>query len=68
MAKELLEEEVREILKEVIGGRTASFNRIILNYENRVFSLSLRLMRNREEAEEASQDAFLKAFSTTKVF
>lgn len=68
MAKELQEDDIREILNGVIGGRTAAFNRIILGYEKQVFSLSLRLLRHREEAEEASQDAFVKAFQQIKSF
>jgi len=68
MANELEEEEIKEILSRVIEGHTASFNRIILMFEKQVFSLSLRLLRNREEAEEASQDAFVKAFQQIKSF
>lgn len=68
MAKELQEEEIKEILKEVIEGHIASFNQIVLGYEQQVFSLAMRILRHREEAEEASQDAFVKAFQQIRSF
>jgi RNA polymerase sigma factor (sigma-70 family) len=68
MAKELQEEEIKEILIKVRSGNTTSFNKIILCYERQVFSLSLRLMKHREEAEEAAQDAFVRAFQQINTF
>jgi RNA polymerase sigma-70 factor (ECF subfamily) len=68
MTKKLEEEDIKEILKKVICGHTNSFNTIILSFEREVFSLSLRLLKNREEAEEASQDAFVRAFQNIRSF
>lgn len=68
MAKELQDKEIKEILNEVVSGNSASFNKIIMCFEKHVFSLSLRLLKHREEAEEVAQDAFVKAFLQVKTF
>ena len=39
-----------------------AFREILRRYERPVFSLVFRILRNREEAEETAQDAFVKAF------
>ncbi|MEI2737215.1 MAG: sigma-70 family RNA polymerase sigma factor [Chitinophagaceae bacterium] len=35
---------------------------LVTRYQNYVFTLSLRIVKNREDAEEVSQDAFIKAY------
>jgi RNA polymerase sigma-70 factor (ECF subfamily) len=41
------------------AGDEAAFERLVRNHEPRVFRLLLRMLGNREEAEDASQEAFL---------
>ena len=43
------------------GSQTALFS-LVKKYEAQVFNLCFRILRNREEAEEVAQDAFLKSF------
>jgi RNA polymerase sigma factor (sigma-70 family) len=51
-----------EILKKVIKGNPNAYSYILKKYESKVFTLAYRILRNREDAEEASQDSFLKCY------
>jgi RNA polymerase sigma-70 factor, ECF subfamily len=53
--------------EETLPGRLAedldgSFEELVRVYQDRLFSFALRLTANREDAEEAAQDAFVKAY------
>lgn len=52
--------DIRQILSE---GSEDALYKLVRRYEKQVFNLCYRVIRNREEAEEAAQDVFLKAFS-----
>ncbi len=49
-------------IAEVIGGNPASFAVLVEKYKQMAFSLSLKITKNREDAEEVAQDAFIKAY------
>lgn len=55
-------------INKVKEGDTNSFAILVDNYKDMVFSLALKIMRNREEAEEVSQDTFIKAFRSLHSF
>lgn len=55
------------ILKSKAGDHT-SFAALILPYEKKMFGLAFRMLKNKEDAEDAVQDAFLKAFSKLDTF
>lgn len=44
------------------AGNHEAFRQLMDRHQDRVFGIALRLMRDREEALEAAQDTFLKAF------
>ena len=44
------------------SGDLASFEELVNRYERRVFRLTMHITQNREDAEDATQDAFLKSF------
>jgi len=50
------------LLERAISGDVSAFEQIILRYERRVFSLAWRLLGRPEDAQDASQDVFLRAF------
>jgi len=50
-------------IKRILGGDTNSFSYFINTYSNAVFTLIVRVVQSREDAEELTQDTFLKAFS-----
>lgn len=55
-------------IEEVLNGNTAAFAVLAKRYQDMVFTIALRIVRNREEAEEVAQDAFVKAFQKLSSF
>jgi RNA polymerase sigma-70 factor (ECF subfamily) len=45
------------------SGDTAAFEELVNRYERKIFRLTMNITRNREDAEDAMQDAFMKAFA-----
>ncbi len=43
-------------------GDTVAFNRLVLKWEKKVYNIAVRMLQNREEAAEATQEVFLLAF------
>ena len=64
MEKKTDEYYIREILK----GDSGSFSQLVERYKHLAFSLSLKLLSHREDAEEAAQDAFIKAYNSLSSF
>ncbi len=52
----------------VVEGDTEAFGLLVNKYKDLVFSLALRMVRHREEAEEVAQDVFLKIFRALPKF
>lgn len=52
----------------IINGDTTAFNVLVDRYKDLVFTLTLRMLKNREEAEEVSQDTFIKAYKSLNRF
>jgi len=52
----------------IINGDTNAFNVLVERYKDLVFTLSLRMLKNREEAEEVSQDTFIKVYKSLNKF
>lgn len=50
------------IINQVINGDTNAFAVLVDRYKDLVFTLAMRMLKNREEAEEVSQDTFVKSF------
>ena len=55
-------------ITKVINGDTNAFAYLVDNYKNMVYSLAFKMTKNREEAEEISQDTFIKAFKNLEKF
>jgi len=55
-------------INKVIEGDANAFAYLVDKYKNLVFTLVYRLLKNKEEAEEVSQDAFIKAFNSLSRF
>lgn len=52
----------------VIDGDTNAFSVLVNRYKDLVFTLSLRMLKNREEAEEVAQDTFVKTYKSLHKF
>jgi len=57
-----------EIINRVLSGNTRSFAGLVERHQDKAMTLAMRMLRNREEAEDAVQDAFVKAFSALDKF
>jgi RNA polymerase sigma-70 factor (ECF subfamily) len=57
-----------EIISFVLNGNQGAYAQLVDRYQNYVFTLVLRLVKSREDAEELAQDAFVKAFKYLKDF
>jgi RNA polymerase sigma-70 factor (ECF subfamily) len=55
-------------IAEVLKGNTESFSTLVDKYKHLAYSLAMKITKNREEAEEAAQDAFLKAYKSLGSF
>src|SRR5258708_4344791 len=49
-------------------GDTGAFEELVNRYEAKIFRLTMNITRNREDAEDAMQDAFLKSYAHLKNF
>ena len=56
------------IIRQVLNGNRNAYALLVDKYKDRVFSLALGIVHNRELAEEIAQDAFVKAFSSLRKF
>ena len=56
------------IINQIIEGDTNAFSVLVDRYKDLVFTLALRMVKNREEAEEVSQDTFIKVFKSLHKF
>ncbi len=52
----------QEIIQQVRGGDQQAYASLVSRYQNFVFSIVLRYLPNREDAEELAQDVFVKAY------
>ena len=63
----MLKEETH-IIQRILNGETGQFEYFLQQYEQQVFSLIARIVCNQEDAEELTQDTFLKAFQHLSSF
>jgi RNA polymerase sigma-70 factor (ECF subfamily) len=49
-------------------GDLSAFSELVSRYERKIFRLTMNITRNREDAEDAMQDAFLKSYAHLKDF
>lgn len=49
-------------IDKVLAGQSASYAFLIERYKNMVFTIAMKIVRNREDAEEVAQDCFIKAY------
>ncbi len=52
------------LIDKTLNGDTRAFGELVERYQAFVFTIALRIVKVREEAEEVAQDAFIKAFQS----
>jgi RNA polymerase sigma-70 factor (ECF subfamily) len=55
-------------IEKVLNGDTAAYSILVEKHKNLVFSIALKILNSREDAEEIAQDAFVKAFHSLRTF
>lgn len=58
----------RELVERAQRGETAAFGELVRVHQASVFNVCLRLMSERAEAEDAAQEAFIRAYGRLKTF
>jgi RNA polymerase sigma-70 factor (ECF subfamily) len=57
-----------EIIQRVRGGAKHHFALLVDRYKDRAMTLAVRMLKSREDAEEAIQDAFVRAYNAIEKF
>lgn len=52
----------------ILNSDSREFAKLVDNYKGLVFTIAIRMLKNREEAEEVSQDAFIKVYKSLQHF
>ena len=60
--------EDMDIIARVLNGDHQSYSILVERYRNYVFTITLRYVKGREDAEEVSQDVFVKAYRSLADF
>lgn len=57
-----------QIINAIKNGDTNAYSKLVDRYKDLVFTLAIRMLKNREEAEEVAQDTFIKVFKSLDNF
>lgn len=68
MPSQAEERDEAAMIEEVLGGQTETFHELIRPYERSVYLMALSLLKNEAEAEDAAQEAFIKAYRNLSRF
>lgn len=58
----------QQLVAAVLEGNQGAFRQLVERYKDYVFTVCFRVLQQREEAEEASQDVFIKVYKTLGSF
>ena len=68
LERRALDAEERPLVERARAGDVDAFDDLVVRYLKRAFAVALRVMRQREDAEDLVQDAFIQAFQTLDRF
>lgn len=57
-----------DIINQIKSGNSKAFAVLVERYKDLVFTLAFRMLKHREEAEEVSQDTFIKVYKSLEKF
>jgi RNA polymerase sigma-70 factor (ECF subfamily) len=57
-----------DLIREVLSGNSRGYGVLLERYQHMVYTLAMRMLRDRELAEETTQDIFVKAYRSLKSF
>jgi RNA polymerase sigma-70 factor (ECF subfamily) len=58
----------REIIQQVLDGNVKAFGKLVDRHKTKAMTLAVRILKNREDAEEALQDSFVRAYRALSSF
>lgn len=67
-ASDLATASDQDVVLEARAGRQAAYRELVRRYERPIFSLIYRMVRNREQAEDLSQETFVKALNAIESY
>lgn len=62
------EQQDADIIKRVLQGDRSAYALLVDRYRHLVYTLALRMLNNTEDAEEAAQDVFIKAYHALRSY
>jgi RNA polymerase sigma-70 factor (ECF subfamily) len=68
LLSKVVREDEHQLVAAAKAGDVTAFEELVSRYERKIFRLTMNITRNREDAEDAMQDAFLKSYSHLKTF
>ena len=68
MSRPLEDLDDRDLVGLVVNGRQAAYKVLVERYQGKIFSVAYGLLRNREDAREVTQEAFIKAYRNLEGF
>jgi RNA polymerase sigma factor (sigma-70 family) len=57
-----------ELIADTLAGNTAAYALLVNRHKRFVFTMAMKFLRNREDAEEVAQDCFVKAYQALGTF
>lgn len=57
-----------QLITQILDGDHHAYGQLVNRYKDLVFTLALRMLKHREEAEEVAQDAFVKVYKSLDKF
>ena len=63
-----MRENDSELIKSAKGGDSKAYDGLLKKYKNSVYNLVYRMVRDVQEAEDLTQEAFIKAFNSLESF
>jgi len=61
-------QEENTLIDQILGGKQEAYARVVEAYKSYAYTIALKVLSNRPEAEEAAQDGFIKAYQHLKSF
>ena len=66
--KQSISSDEEQLTKQAMSGDLGAFNQLVLRYQNMAYSRAYVLLGNPDEAEDATQESFIKAFQAMNGF
>jgi len=66
--RQMTPEQELQIIKKVLDGDSNAFEELVLSNQKNVYNLALKMTKNEDDAQDISQEAFIKAYNQLEAF